>query len=103
MENKKTVGQKVEYVIDTAIVGTSVVAGVASFNLYEKSGMLKGCNIPTTKRIAIEATAATIVGAGTCKLMQLTKTSIKWAGCKIASKFSSKEDSEPQEETEVQE
>ena len=37
MENKKTVGQKVEYVIDTAIVGTSVVAGAASFNLYEKT------------------------------------------------------------------
>lgn len=102
MENKKTVGQRIEYVIDTAIVGTSVVAGAASFNLYEKTGMLKGCGMSTTKRIAIEATAATIVGAGTCKLMQLTKTSIKWAGCKIASKFSSKESKEDSE-TEVQE
>ena len=35
--SKKTVGQKVEKVIDSAIVTTSTLAGVASFNFYEKT------------------------------------------------------------------
>ena len=100
--SKKTVGQKVEKVIDSAIVTTSTLAGVASFNYCEKTGLLKESGLSTPKRLFVETASATIIGAGTCKIMQLTKTSIKWTACKIASKFSSKESKEDSE-TEVQE